>query len=59
MKQNAQRRADTEIVNGVLNSACKVHEIRVTDETVNQAAVPLLISGSTDQDPATEVTHLG
>ena len=23
---------------------CKVHEIRVTDETVNQAAVPLLIS---------------
>ena len=22
---------------------CKIHEIRVTDETVNQAAVPLLI----------------
>ena len=41
MKQDAQRRVDAEIINST--QQCKIHEIRVTDETVNQTAVPLLI----------------
>ena len=41
MKQNAQRRADTAIIKQN-TQLCMIHKMRVTNEAVNQAAVPPL-----------------